>query len=67
MINHENTRVVARTGTALRTEVTANAHALVARSPNSTDDRVRSLGALLARFGPQEGKQQTLRHKEEHS
>jgi hypothetical protein len=43
------------------------AKTLVVRSPNSTDDRVRSLGALLARFGPQEGEQQTLRHKEEHS
>jgi uncharacterized OsmC-like protein len=35
MINHENNRVVARTGTALRTEVTANAHALVADEPVS--------------------------------
>ena len=36
MINHENNRVVARTETALRTEVTANAHALVADEPVST-------------------------------
>ena len=35
MINHENNRVVARTGIALRTEVTANAHALVADEPVS--------------------------------
>jgi putative redox protein len=35
MINHENNRVVAHTGTALRTEVTANAHALVADEPVS--------------------------------
>jgi hypothetical protein len=35
MINHENNRVVARTGTALRTEVTANANALVADEPMS--------------------------------
>jgi uncharacterized OsmC-like protein len=35
MINHENNRVVARTGTALRTQVTANAHALVADEPVS--------------------------------
>src|SRR5215208_2860694 len=35
MINHENNRVVARTGTALRTEVRANAHALVADEPVS--------------------------------
>ena len=35
MINHENNRVVARTGTALLTEVTANAHALVADEPVS--------------------------------
>ena len=38
-----------------------------ARSPNSTDDRAQSLGALLARFWPQEGEQQTLRHKDEHT
>jgi hypothetical protein len=30
MMNLENNQVVARTGTALRTNVTANAHALVA-------------------------------------
>ena len=35
MINHENNRVVAHTGTASRTEVTANAHALVADEPVS--------------------------------
>ena len=35
MMNLENNRVVARTGTALRTEVTANAHALVADEPVS--------------------------------
>ena len=35
MINHKNNRVVAHTGTALRTEVTANAHALVADEPVS--------------------------------
>jgi hypothetical protein len=35
MINHENNRVVARMGTALLTEVTANAHALVAGEPVS--------------------------------
>ena len=35
MINHENNRVVAHTGTALHTEVTANAHALVADEPVS--------------------------------
>jgi uncharacterized OsmC-like protein len=35
MMNPENNRVVARTGTALRTEVTANAHALVADEPVS--------------------------------
>ena len=33
MMNPENNRVVARTGTALRTKVTANAHALVADEP----------------------------------
>src|SRR5215213_8737938 len=35
MINHQNNRVVAHTRTALRTEVTANAHALVADEPVS--------------------------------
>ncbi len=35
MINHENNRVVARAETALRTEVPANAHALVADEPVS--------------------------------
>src|ERR671917_2146620 len=35
MIDHENNRVVARTGTALRTEVRANAHALVVDEPVS--------------------------------
>ena len=34
-MNSENNRVVARTGTALRTNVTANAHALVADEPVS--------------------------------
>ena len=34
-MNPENNRVVARAGTALRTEVTANAHALVADEPVS--------------------------------
>ena len=35
MMNSENNRVVARTGTALRTNVTANAHALMADEPVS--------------------------------
>src|SRR5215213_1342237 len=35
MINHQNNRVVAHTRTALRTEVTANGHALVADEPVS--------------------------------
>jgi uncharacterized OsmC-like protein len=35
MMNPENNRVVARTGTALRTEVTANARALVVDEPVS--------------------------------
>jgi uncharacterized OsmC-like protein len=35
MMNFENNQVVARTGTALRTNVTANAHALVADEPVS--------------------------------
>src|ERR687898_1333597 len=35
MINNENNRVVAYAGTALRTEATANAHALVADEPVS--------------------------------
>jgi uncharacterized OsmC-like protein len=35
MMNLENNQVVARTGTALRTNVTANAHALVADEPVS--------------------------------
>jgi hypothetical protein len=39
MINHENNQVVARTGTALRTEVTANAHALMADEPVSAGVR----------------------------
>ena len=35
MMNLENNQVVARTGTALHTNVTANAHALVADEPVS--------------------------------
>jgi hypothetical protein len=33
----------------------------------STDDRARSLGPLLARFGPQEVKHRALRQKVKHS
>ena len=35
MMDRENNRVVARTGTALRTDVTANGYALVADEPVS--------------------------------
>ena len=41
MINHENNRVVARTGTELRTEVTANAHTLVADEPQEWDTNIK--------------------------
>jgi hypothetical protein len=41
MINHENNRVVARTGIALRTEVTTNTHALVADEPVSAGARTQ--------------------------
>ena len=54
MINHENNRVVARTGTALRTEVRANAHALVADEPVSAggaDSGPTPYDYLLAALG----------------
>ena len=54
MINHENNRVVARTGTALRTEVTANVHAFVADEPVSAggaDSGPTPYDYLLAALG----------------
>ena len=41
MLNLENNRVVTHTGTALCTEVAANAHALVADEPVSVGVRTR--------------------------
>jgi putative redox protein len=54
MVNPEDNRVVARTGTELRTEVTANAHALVADGPVSvggTDAGPNPYDYLLVALG----------------
>ncbi len=54
MVNPEDNRVVARTGAALRTEVTANAHALVTDEPVSvggTDTGPTPYDYLLVALG----------------
>ena len=51
MINHENNRVVAHTGTASRTEVTANAHALVADELGGADSGPTPYDYLLVALG----------------